>query len=236
MKDLEQFLLDRAMEHDSPTLLFTLASEYLISAKTIRPGVMTLAKMVASARTGARALTWELVQHLITGQVREDLDELLRVDAGLGMTRLMWLSTPAVDASASAVKTGIEKLTYLRGMDAHRLDLSMLPTERRRFLATVGRRSSNQALQRRDPDRRYPILAALLAQSAVDQLDEVVALFDQAVSARESRAKSRTDEELIERAKRGESRQRLMDVICRCWPTPPSGMTKSVGCCATRSG
>lgn len=38
MKELEQFLTDRAMEHDSPTLLFTLAQEYLISAKIIRPG------------------------------------------------------------------------------------------------------------------------------------------------------------------------------------------------------
>ncbi|MBA2324689.1 MAG: hypothetical protein H0V92_11995 [Pseudonocardiales bacterium] len=127
MKDLEQFLLDRAMEHDSPTLLFTLASEYLISAKTTRPGVVTPAKMVATARSSARALTWELVQHLITGQVREDLDELLRLNAGLGMTRLLWLSTAAVDATASAVKGGIAKLNYLRGMDAHRLDLSMLP-------------------------------------------------------------------------------------------------------------
>jgi hypothetical protein len=51
MKELEQFLTDRAMEHDSPTLLFTLAQEYLISAKTIRPGVTILAKMVATART-----------------------------------------------------------------------------------------------------------------------------------------------------------------------------------------
>ncbi|MGH3933364.1 MAG: Tn3 family transposase [Pseudonocardiaceae bacterium] len=213
IKGLEQFLLDRAMEHDSPTLLFNLATEYLISGKTIRPGVVVLARMVASARTGARALTWEKVAHLLTGQMREDLDRLLKVDAGLGMTRLAWLTTPAVDATAAAVKTAIEKLTYLRNLDAHRFDLSMLPTERRRFLATVGRRSTNQALERRDPDRRYPILLALVAQSAVDQLDEVVDLFDQAVSARESRAKSKTDEALVERAKTGESRQVLLQVI-----------------------
>jgi hypothetical protein len=31
-KDLNKFLLERAMEHDSPTLLFRLACEYLISA------------------------------------------------------------------------------------------------------------------------------------------------------------------------------------------------------------
>jgi hypothetical protein len=58
MKDVEQFLLDRAMEHDSPTLLFALACEYLISARTIRPGALVLARMIASARAGAGMLTW----------------------------------------------------------------------------------------------------------------------------------------------------------------------------------
>lgn len=62
-------------------------------------------------------------------------------------------------------------------------------------------------------ERRYPIPLALVAHSAVDQLDEVTALFDQAVLARESRAKTKTDEALAERAKKGEARQLLMDVI-----------------------
>jgi hypothetical protein len=51
------------------------------------------------------------------------------------------------------VKAEIAKLEFLRGMDAHTLDLSVLPTERRRFLATVGRRLTSQALQRREPER-----------------------------------------------------------------------------------
>ena len=73
------------------------------------------------------------------------------------------------------------------------MDQSRLPNERRRFLARVARRSTSQGLDRRK-ERKYPILLAFVAQAAVDQLDEVVALFDQAVSARESRAKSRTEE------------------------------------------
>jgi hypothetical protein len=129
------------------------------------------------------------------------------------MTRLAWLTTPPTEATASGVRGELEKLAFLRGLDAHRLDVSMLPAERRRFLASVGRRSTNQAMQRRDPERRYPILLTLLAQSAVDVLDDVVALFDQAVSARESRAKTKTDAELIERAKQGEARQLLMAEI-----------------------
>jgi Domain of unknown function (DUF4158) len=36
-KDLEEFLLARAMEHDSPKLLFRLACEYLSSSRLVRP-------------------------------------------------------------------------------------------------------------------------------------------------------------------------------------------------------
>ncbi|MEV0195315.1 hypothetical protein [Nonomuraea sp. NPDC050691] len=40
-----------------------------------------------------------------------------------------------------------------------------------------------------------------------------MALFDQAVSTRESRAKAKTDEALVERAKKGEARQLVMELI-----------------------
>ena len=87
----------------------------------------------------------------------------------------------------------------------------MLPAERRRFLATVGRRLTAQALQRRDPQRRYPILLTVLAQSAIDVLDEAVSLFDQAVSAREGKAERSMRDALAERGKAGEDRQALLD-------------------------
>ena len=40
LDELDEFLLARALEHDSPTLLFRLACEHLISARVIRPGVI----------------------------------------------------------------------------------------------------------------------------------------------------------------------------------------------------
>jgi hypothetical protein len=42
--------------------------------------------------------------------MRSDLDRLLKHDAGLGVNRLSWLTRQATEASASAVKTAIEKL------------------------------------------------------------------------------------------------------------------------------
>ena len=41
-KELDEFLFARAMEHDSPKLLFRLACEYLASEQVVRPGVVSL--------------------------------------------------------------------------------------------------------------------------------------------------------------------------------------------------
>nr|WP_245718399.1 DUF4158 domain-containing protein [Nocardia miyunensis] len=199
LKELDEFLLARAMEHDSPTLLFRLACEYLISARVSRPGPVTLVERVAHARNQAQAETYDGLVHELTPQRGQELDALLVVDPSLGTSRLTWLSTGPVEASAAAVKAEVDKLGFLRGLGADTLDISVLPAERRRFLATMGRRLTGQALERRDPQRRYPILLTLLAQSATDVLDEVVQLFDQAISAKLSTAEKRMRDELAER-------------------------------------
>lgn len=97
--------------------------------------------------------------------------------------------TGPVKASPNGVDGEVEKLKFLRGLGADTLDLSALPAERRRHLAQSGRRLTAQALVRREPNRRHPILLTLLAQSSVDVLDSVVQLFDQTLSGSESRAR-----------------------------------------------
>ena len=57
-KELDQFLLARAMEHDSPGLLFRLACEHLRSACVIRPGPVWLSERVAAARSAAKTETF----------------------------------------------------------------------------------------------------------------------------------------------------------------------------------
>ena len=173
-RDLEEFLFARAMEHDSPKLLFRLACEYLSSSRLVRPGVVKILERVATARDRARDETWERLAPALTGHRRAELDRLLEVDPVLGRTRLSWLGAGPVAATPAAVKTELEKLAYLRGMDADTLDLSVLPAERRRFLAGVGRRLTAQNLARRDADRKYPILltrAEELLSLNVEDLD-----------------------------------------------------------------
>jgi hypothetical protein len=135
-------------------------------------GPVVLVERVAAAREAAKAETYERVEHLLTPERCGELDRLLVVDPELGHTRLFWLADGATQGSPTAVKAEVAKLAFLRGLDADTMDLSAIPAERRRFLAGIGRRSTAQTLVRREGERRYPILLAVLAQTAVEVLDE----------------------------------------------------------------
>lgn len=164
-KDLEEFLLARAMEHDAPSVLFRLVCEYCSSARIIRPGVVPLMRAVATAREAATAETFLRVQPLLPAQRCEELDALLVAGEDLRISRLAWLHRGATTASPMAIRAELDKLRFLRDLDAHALDLSVLPEARRRRLAGIGRRSTNQALARRDDDKRYPTLLATVADA-----------------------------------------------------------------------
>jgi len=66
LKELDEFLLARAMEHDSPSLLFRLACEHLAASRVVRPGVVSLLERVATARAEAGRETYQRVRHLLT--------------------------------------------------------------------------------------------------------------------------------------------------------------------------
>ena len=136
-KDLEEFLFARAMEHNSPKLLFRQACEYLSSSRLVRPGVVKILERVATVRDRAREETSVLLGPVLTEPRYAELDRLLLVDPVLGRTRLSWLGTGPVAATPGSVKGELEKLAYLRGMDADTLDLSVLPAERSDDAATL---------------------------------------------------------------------------------------------------
>lgn len=93
-KELDEFLLARAMEHDSPSLLFRLACEHLITARVVRPGPVKLLERVASARARAERETYDRIAHLLTEARRAELDGLLATDPEIGMSRLRWGAGP----------------------------------------------------------------------------------------------------------------------------------------------
>ena len=66
-------------KHDSPTLLFRLGCEYLISAKVRRPGPVTVVERVAHTRAEAQRETYDRLAHEFTPTRCAALDALLVV-------------------------------------------------------------------------------------------------------------------------------------------------------------
>jgi hypothetical protein len=212
-KLLAEFLLARALEHDAPGVLLQLACDWLLAERIVRPSVDTLTRRIAAARDAARAETYQRLAPLLHPPRPIQLDGLLDVDPDLGITRLAWLRRGATAATPEVLKAELDKLGFLRRHGADTLDLSRLPAGRRRMLAEIGRRSTNQALQRADVDRRHPVLLATLAETYVEVLDELVQLLDQALAGADSRARHELSQRLVDRAKTESDRARLLDEI-----------------------
>lgn len=81
---LEQWLLERSLEHDNPMLLFEMTCQYLQHNKIIRIGATRLEKMVATARQQAQEAIYQALQPLLKQEQRQFLDDLLEVDDELG--------------------------------------------------------------------------------------------------------------------------------------------------------
>ncbi len=210
---LDEFLLAPALEHDAPGVLLQLACDRLRAERIVRPSVDSLTRRVVTARDAARAETYQRLAPLLQPPRPRQLDGMLDVDPDLGVTGLAWLRRGATAATPEVLKAELDKLTFLRRHGADTPDLSRLPAGRRRLLAEIGRRSSNQALQLADVDRRHPVLLATMAETYVEVFDELVQLLDQALAGADSRARHKLSQRLVDRAKADAARARLPDEI-----------------------
>lgn len=212
-KRLADWLLSRALEHDDAPLLFAQTLEHLRAERVVRPGLDRLLRTVGEAREAAdQEVHWRLRPQLDPPCCAR-LDALVANDAELGMAPLTWLDKGAPSSAPDAIKAEVAKLGYLRERGAGRIDLSAVPPERVRQLAGVGRRSSPKALRAMAPERRHPILLATLAGAYTSITDEVVQMFDQALAATLSRARSLLVERQLAVAEANVGRLELLDEI-----------------------
>ena len=212
-KRLRDWLLARAVEHDTPSLLFGQALEFLRGERIVRPSLDRIGRAVASVRGEADREIRRRLGPDLTPQRCAVLDGLLVTDPDRKVAPLVWLSTGATNPSPETIKNEKAKLAFLRQLGADRLDVSAVPPERRRQLAMVARKSTPAALRAMDPDRRYPMLLAALATSYTEIVDELVQLFDQALAGTDHRAKNLLKQQALDQAVADQGRLELLDDI-----------------------
>ncbi len=195
--DLEQWLVERALEHNQPLLLFHMACEYLKQQKIIRIGTTILAKMVATARIKAGVINYQSLQNLLTQERRTWLDSLLKVEQDETRTRLSWLQRTPTGNNPKQILETLDKISFLQQNQVDAWDLSQLNPNRINYLAKIGTRATNQYLQRASEVRRYPILICFLKQSLYNFTDDLIEMVDQRLWELYNQAKRNFDSDRL---------------------------------------
>jgi TnpA family transposase len=177
LKNIEKWLLERALEHDKTSLLFEWVAQKLHRDKLVRPGVSVVERWIGTARNQATQATYKLARPLLRTHNRKFLDRLLEKDSDLEQTPLNWLRLNAVSNSPSEILNGIKKVEFLRNQRIHQWDVSKFNPNRLKWLARIAKKSSNQGLQRSPIEKRYPILIAFVHQMLIEATDESADLF-----------------------------------------------------------
>jgi hypothetical protein len=146
-------MVERALEHDRPSLLFQLGCEKLCTDKVVRPGLTCLERMMIAAQQQAQHETYRILTPFLSDDTKTLLDGLLVSDVSRGGTALTWLRRAAVSNTPKAILRNIEKLEFLKGAGVARWALGNLSPNRLNCLAQITRRATGQALQRMPEER-----------------------------------------------------------------------------------
>ena len=212
LKALGDWLVERAMEHDRPMVLFRLACEHLQAERIVRPGATTVERAVIAARLQAIEETHWRIADQLDGR-RDGLDSLLNVDAETGLTGLVWLRGQGAEAAPRSIRQQLDKIRLLRSLEVDQLDLGTLNPNRVRHLLGLGRRMTPQAIARLQPARRHQILAATAVELLIERIDDVLGLFDSAVAGIENDARRAHQNRLAANTSAANETVKLFNVV-----------------------
>ena len=174
---LDAWLLERALEHDRPKVVFSAACDYLRRERIVRPGTTRLEQLVGHARNEAQRVAFERLQAFMTPARRSFLDSLLDVGA-TGTTKLVWLQrTPTSNKTRAIVET-LDKIAFLQDNGVGNWDLSALTPNRRKWLARKASRARADNLGNQQDQTRLPQLAAFAKASLLEFTDVLLDMFD----------------------------------------------------------
>jgi hypothetical protein len=192
-------LVDVALEHERPSLLLARICEVLRGERVERPSIDRLLRLVGWTRERAHEQTFQRLAAQLTDPIRATLNGLLTTEGG--QSQHAWLRSRPPRSAPRRCAASSTSAFLIEQVGADRFDLSALPPNRRSWLAQTGRQSTNQALGRLAPERRYPVLMAFCAEALERATDDALEVFDRALGGAD-RAAQRKRQELERRSSR----------------------------------
>lgn len=163
---------------ERPSLLFDLATSWLVERKVLLPGVTTLTRLVSQVRERTAARLWRILSRAPSDVQREQLEALLVVPDDARQSHLDRLRQGPTRVSGPSLVRALERFEELRSLGFEKLDLGSVPPARVKALARYAATAWAPNVVRMHDERRIATLLAFVRVFEVTALDDALDLFD----------------------------------------------------------
>ena len=198
---LVRWLSQRAwLSTEPPSVLFDLATAWLVTRQVLLPGVTVMERLVTRIRERSNTRLYRKLAALPSDEQRDRLRNLLTVPAGSRRSALDQLRRGPTQPNATGLVDELQRLRAAREVGVGDLDLSRLPPSRLKLLARSAATMRAQAIQRMPAERGMPTLVAFAYTLQASAQDDVLDVLDRLLT------------DLLARVDRQEQRRRLRTI------------------------
>jgi TnpA family transposase len=189
---LMRFLYARVwVGNERPSVLFDLATAWLLDKKVLLPGVTTLTRLISSVRERVAERIWQRLSSVVTPEQRTDLEGLLARAGTSRITNLERLRRAPSRASAPVLVQALARLAEIRSLDVGPQALGQVPAAWIKTLAQYAVTTKAQNIANFTEQHRTATLVSFARQLAVTAQDDALDVLDMLI--RDLLARSTSD-------------------------------------------
>lgn len=176
---LSRLLYSRAwISHERPSLMFDVATAWLVQHKVLLPGASVLSRLVSEIRERASNQLWRRLSSLPTAAQKEMLESLLDVPQGQHVSRFDRYRKGPVTVSGPSFIHAVERYQELRAFGLHEHDFSHIPPVRLKTIARHAGITSQYKIARMPDEKRIGFMVAFVRAFAISALDDALDVLD----------------------------------------------------------
>jgi hypothetical protein len=180
---LVRWLYVRAwLSTERPSLMFDLATAWLVEHKVLLPGVTVLARLIARVRDRAAARLWRVLAAAPNARQRKRLEALLVVPEGTRQSPLDRLRQAPTRVSGPALVEALQRVEEIRSVGVGQLNLARVPPGRLKALVRYAATAWAPTIARMPKSRRVATLLAFARAFEVTAQDDVLDLLDRLIT------------------------------------------------------
>ncbi len=212
---LVRWLYARAwLGSERPSVLFDMATNWLVEHKILLPGATVLERVVARVRDRAADRLWKTLAAIPNQEQRHRLEALLQSPAGTRQSTLDRLRRAPVRVSAPSLIGALRRWKAIRDVGVGDLNVTSVPPTKLRTLARYAAKAWVGNLARMPDDRRVATLLALVKALELGAMDDALEVLDLLLTDRLKRAKRGREEERLRTLPQLDQAARLLWEAC----------------------